>query len=171
MNSSCLKRISRDILYIKTHMQEYDVYDIEDNNTTKTITLIIITPNYNRLEFTIPNDYPFKPPLYLKINGQNYRYRLKNMPSRISDLYYHPYKMYPEDTTTSNMKTPECICCDTILCPDRWSPVVSIHYILTEITKHNELKSSIKYKLLLKELFDSKWLILDLLPVIYAFLI
>lgn len=170
MYPTCLKRISRDILHIKTHMQEYDVYDIEEHKN-KTLTITIITPNCNRLEFIIPNDYPFKPPQSILINGQNYRYRLKNMPSRIYDLYYHPYKMYPEDTTISNMKPPECLCCNTLLCPSNWSPVVSIHHILTEITKHNELKSSIKYKLLFKELFDNKKLPFDLIPVIYAFLV
>ena len=170
MKSSCLKRISKDIAHIKTHMQQYDVYDIEEN-VDKTLTLTIITPNYNRLEFTIPNDYPFKPPQSILLNGQNYRYRLKNMPSRISELYYHPYKMYLGDITISNMKRPECICCNTILCPDNWSPVVSIYHILSEITKHNKLKSSIKYKLFLKELFDSKQLTFDLFPVIYGFLI
>jgi len=173
MNSPCSRRIPRDLLHIKTNMQEYDVCDIEDTNSNnKTIILNIITPNYNRLEFTIPNDYPFKPPIDLKINGENYRYNLKNMPKRIANLYNYPYKLYPEDITGSNIQRKECLCCSTLLCPDNWSPVVSIHDILNEITKHNELKESIKYKLLLKELFDgNKLLTFDLFRLIYGFLI
>lgn len=168
MQSSCLKRISKDILYIKTYLQDYYVYDIEENNNI--VTLTIITPNYNRLEFIISDGYPFKPPISILLNGENYKYHLSTMPSRIAYLYYHPYKFHTEDTRTLNITRPECLCCNISISPERWSPIISIHNILLEIINHNRLKEQIKYKLLLKEIFDFIDCTLDIIPVIYEFL-
>ena len=168
MNNSCIKRINREIDYLQTNKPEYQIYSFTQN-TDKTLTLEIVSPNLNILEFIIGDDYPFKPPISLKLNGKNYRYLIKHMPARIEHLYYNPDKMYPAEICYSFTK-PECLCCTGLLCPVNWSPVVTIGHILKEINGHNYLKRHFSYKLLLKELFDHRRLPLELIRSIYQYL-
>jgi len=171
MSSACLRRINREILLIQETFPEYEISEFTVHKD-KTITLIIYTPNYNRLDFTIPHDYPFKPPLSLTINGTNYRYKLKNMPKRIDYLYYHPNKLYTDDTRSISISNnrPNCLCCTSLLCSANWSPVICLTYILKEINIHNDLKRHIMYILRLKEIFDFTILPLELFQLIYEFL-
>ena len=168
MNRLCLKRINRDMVIITEEMPEYAIYSFNETKNN-TLTIEIVTPNQNILEFVLPNDYPFKPPISLKINGMNYKYQLKNMPSRIQYLYNHPYKMYPEENIIQTVNM-DCLCCTGLLCSGNWSPVVSIKDILLEINRHNDLKRHLMYKILLKKIFDKKNIMLELLRAVYDFL-
>jgi len=168
-STSCWRRLPRDIIYIKNHIQGYDIYDATEN-PDKTLNITMITPNQNRLDFTIPSSYPFKPPLSLHLNGKNYRYLMKKIPPRIEYLYTHPSQFYQDEINTNIPTCYECLCCKSLLCADNWSPIHSLHHILFEIHKHNDLKRGIMYKLLLKELFDDKWLPLEIIPIVYAYL-
>ena len=170
MQSACFKRMKREISMIEETFPEYRISDFIQN-TDKTMTLILYTPKYNQLVFTIPTEYPFKPPLSLTINGENYRYRLKNIPKRLNYLYHHPHKLYIDDTSTVNISTiPTCLCCTSLLCAANWSPVICLTYILKEIDTHNDLKRHMIYKLRLKEIFNSKDLPLELFRNIYSYL-
>jgi ubiquitin-protein ligase len=180
MNPSALKRLNKEILIIQEQLPDYEVGLMEDpffennnnnNNNNKNKYLEVITPNYNRLIFTIPNDFPFKPPLGLTINGQNYRLLLKNMPKRIYYLYEHPNDVYyQEGAKISHYKKPNCLCCSTLLCADNWTPVCKLYNVLNEIKGHNELKRQIGYKLSLKPIFDKYGLSIDLLRYLFVFL-
>lgn len=174
MNNTCKKRLQREINYIKEKMSEYTIInpdEIEEDKLKREIYFHIITPNCNELVFTLHYDFPFKPPQNLNLNGQNYRYSLKNMPKRIYYLYYHPEQMYFQEKKESiNYSKIQCICCSSLLCPDNWSPVYMIYHILNEIKVHNALKRNIMYKLMLKNIFDYLSLPLELMRNIYDFL-
>ena len=171
-NNICKRRLKREIDYIKDKMPEYIILDeIEENKIKKEIYFRIITHNNNQLVFTLPYDFPFKPPQNLLLNGQNYRYSLKNMPTRIYYLYYHPEQMYfQEKKENVNYNKIQCICCSSLLCPDNWTPVNMIYHILNEIKQHNVLKRNIMYKLNLKMIFNYYNLHFDLMRNIYDFL-
>jgi len=172
MNDSSRKRIAKEIESIENNFTNYEINILDINEAKTEINIEIITPNYNKLVFTLPNDYPFKPPKELKLNGQNYRFLLKNMPKRVEYLYYHPNIMYVDERCTfKHYKIPECICCSSLLCPDNWSPVMRLERILIEINQHNELKRNIMYKLRLKEIFDKSEMPLELFRSIIVFLI
>lgn len=168
MNHLCVKRLNRDISMIVEEMPEYEIYSFNET-PNNTIIIEFVTLNMNILEFVLPNDYPFKPPISLKINGSNYKYQLKNMPSRIQYLYNHPYKMYPEENIIKSVNM-RCLCCTGLLCLENWSPVVGIKDLLQEINQHNNLKRHLMYKIVLKNIFDKRNIILDLLRNIYEYL-
>ena len=172
MNTTCKKRLQREINYIKEKMSEYTILDeMQENESKREIYLHIITPSQNELVFTLPYDFPFKPPQNLSVNGQNYRYLLKNMPTRIYYLYYHPDEIYfKEKSVNINYNNTNCLCCSSLLCADNWSPVNMVYHILNEIKQHNELKRIIMYKLMLKNMFDYFELPLELMRNIYDFL-
>lgn len=172
MNNTCKKRILREINYIKDNMPEYTIVDeIEENKLKKEMSIHITSPNYNNFIFRLPYDYPFKPPTKLSCNGENYRYSLKNMPTRIYYLYYHPEQMYfQEKLETINYNRRDCLCCNTLLCSANWTPVNMLHHILKEIKDHNILKKNIMYKLTLKNVFDYFDLPLELMRNVYNFL-
>lgn len=174
INNTCKKRILREINFVKDNMPEYKIVEsdeIEENRMKKEIYIRIITPNYNELVFTLPYDYPFKPPTKLSWNENDYRYLLKNMPTRIYYLYYYPNQMYfQEKSETINYNRRECLCCNNLLCAANWTPVNMISHILNEIKQHNALKRNIMYKLILKMIFDYYNLPLELIRNIYDFL-
>jgi hypothetical protein len=171
MIDSPFKRIFREIEYIKNSLPEYRMYEFTEEKD-KIISISLYTQKNNFLEFKLPKDYPFKPPLSFTINGENYRYRLKEMPSKIYHLYYHPEKMYMDDRSSMNKDCrPNCLCCNSLLCPANWSPITRIPHILKEIELHNDIKRNIMYKLKLKELFDFRSLPLDLIRNVYVFLL
>jgi len=171
MNDSCKKRIAKEIELIESKLPTYQIGRLHINDEKKQTHFEIITPNYNTLTFILPNDYPFKPPIEVKWKGQNYRYILKNMPKRIEYLYYHQNDMYVDEKYKYTFyKKPECLCCNSLLCADNWSPVMTLHRILDEIIHHNELKRYIMYKLKLKEFFEYYHLPLELFRTIYKYL-
>ena len=180
MNPAAMKRINREVTLIQEKLPDHEVGLMEDplfeNNNNNNIYnknkyIEVITPNHNRLVFTLPNDYPFKPPLGLTINGENYRVLLKSMPIRIQYLYDHPNDLYfQEKANITHFKKPSCLCCSTLLCGENWTPVCTMYSILNEIKGHNDLKRQIVYKLSLKPIFDKYELPIDLLRYLFTFL-
>lgn len=180
------RRIIKEIEYIEKNMTQYQVQNLdlgndfynnynnkytENINNDKNIYLEIITPNFNSLIFKIPRDYPFNPPLKLTLNGEDYRYNLKNMPNRINYLYNHPNDVYFEEKSNiTHFKGPGCLCCSSLLCGENWSPTFKIYSILNEIELHNQLKNQIKYKLTLKPIFDKFGIPIDILRYLLRFL-
>jgi len=168
--STCFKRITREIEHIENTLPQYTVVEFTEN-IDKTMILSLLSPNNNLLRFTFSSDYPFKPPVSLKVNGYNYRQRLNKMPLKIYYLYYHPEKMYMDDTTSLPIGcVTNCLCCSSLLCGGNWTAVLRISDILKELENHNRIKRNIMYKIYLKELADYKRLPLDIIKTIYEFL-
>ena len=177
------KRLLLEIKYIEEKMPDYKLFRLdscEDTNcncklTETNIHIKIITPNHNNLTMTLLQDYPFVSPQFLKINGYNYKYMLKNMPIRVKYLYDYPDDMYYQESVKNKNSAINlnctCLCCHSILCSENWSPTIMIYHILQEIKKHNVLKKQIMHKFTLKNLFDKKILPFELLRIIYRFLV
>ena len=176
------RRLLREINVLSEKMPTYELYildDCEDDDCNcksrdKNIHIQILTPKLNCLTMTLSQDYPFKPPRFLKINGRDYRYMLKNMPKRVKYLYDFSNDMYYEELAKirKNQYSPNktCLCCKSILSSDNWSPAIMLHNILNEIEQHNLLKRKIMYKLALKNLFDKINIPLQLLRTVYKYL-
>ena len=144
MQTTCKRRILNEIKYIEKNLPTYNISELDNVNNVNSIYIEVITPNDNKLIFELTNDYPFKQPLSLLCNGENYRYSIKKMSFRIQYLYNNPKEMYyDENRKITNLNNISCLCCDSLLCSDNWSPVYTLYNILDEITKHNKLKNQI----------------------------
>ena len=170
---STLKRVEKEIRVIKEKQPNYEA-SIEwtyNDTKNKTISIQVITPKGNVLIFILPYDFPFKHPKSLTVNGNNYRLLLKEMPRRIQYLYDHPNDVYyKEDSKITHYKKPDCLCCSTLICPDNWSPVCTLSGIINEIKGHNQLKSQIGYKLVLKDIIDKFVLPVEIIRYLFVFL-
>jgi len=177
------RRLAREMDVLKEKMPTYELFILDDcedkdchcNEKDKNIHIQIVTPNCNCLKMTLSQDYPFKPPRFFKINGRDYRYDLKRMPTRVQYLYNRPDDMYYEESVKmKNMaicSNWHCLCCQSLLCGDNWSPAIMLHNILKEIEDHNLLKRKIMYKFALKNLFDKRNLPLELLRSVHKYLV
>ena len=183
MQTPCKKRITNEIKYIEKNLPFYKISELDNINTINNINNInnintinktyieVITPNNNKLIFELSNNYPFKPPISLLCNGHNYIYVIKKMPFRIKYLYNNPNEMYYDGKSkTINFNNSSCLCCNSLLCPDNWSPICTLYNILDEINEHNKLKNKIMNKLILKTIFDNFNLPLELISIVYKFL-
>ena len=74
MQTVCKRRIQNEIKYIEKNLPTYIISELDNVNNVNLIYIEIITPNDNKLIFELTNDYPFKQPLSLLCNGENYRY-------------------------------------------------------------------------------------------------
>lgn len=114
--------------------------DYESNN----IKLYI-----KQLKFIITCNYPFKPPL-VYINEEDYIYKLR-----------HANKI---------LKTRHCLCCNSILCQNKWSPIFNICDIINE---YNDIYEQIKNRLYVKILKFRNlrdWNLEDVYEIILDFL-
>jgi hypothetical protein len=166
------KRLPREIQFIEQYMPSYSFHESFLDENEKMNKLEIVSPHGNILRFSIPNDYPFKAPVKLECNGYNYRFLLKNMPTRIHYLYTFPNEVYFREGVYihAQRKSTKCICCSGLLCPENWSPVMMIHHILSEIDGHNRLKQCIMYKLVLKDIFEKKNIPFELIRNTFEYL-
>jgi len=137
------KRISAEL---KTLINTYTHIHITSNNELESIVLHIhdnnITSQYNEFSFIIPNTYPFQPPK-VKLNEDDYINLLK-------------INSYNKSKIIQKLTCKTCLCCNTIICKDNWSPALTFIDIITEIKHHLKIIDKIllqlsfdKFKLLL----------------------
>jgi ubiquitin-protein ligase len=137
------KRISAEL---KTLINTYTHIHITSNNELESIVLHIhdnnITSQYNEFSFIIPNTYPFQPPK-VKLNEDDYINLLK-------------INSYNKSKIIQKLTSKCCLCCNTIICKDNWSPALTFIDIITEIKHHLKIIDKIllqlsfdKFKLLL----------------------
>ena len=111
------------------------IFTIIDNN---------IIPQFNTIAFVVPIDYPFRPPLVC-INGQNYTSLIK-------------FTSREKLNVLKSLTDKDCLCCNTIICSDNWSPAMTFIDIVSEIKNNFKLIDKIllqisfnKFKLLLSD--------------------
>ena len=81
---------------------------------------ISIFYNNHYYDITVPQDYPFKIPEKLYINGTHYKKLLSTTEPKINEClkkYYHI----------------DCLCCSSIMCPAHWSPTFNISKIINNM--------------------------------------
>ena len=137
------KRIASELLLLKNN---YECVNLTFNNDLDSIVLIVIdnniNPKFNTLSFILPNEYPFKPPKII-INDQNYISLLKMNSLEKKGLH--------------SLTGVKCLCCNTVVCDDIWSPTVTCCNIISEINTNFKLIE----KILLKISFDKFKLLLQ----------
>lgn len=102
-------------------LQNLDVKNYKFESNTTHIILYI-----KQFKFIILEDYPFKPPR-VYINEENIRNKLCH--------------------ATKILELRECLCCNSILCSNNWSPTKQIGDIITE---YNHIYEQIKNRFYLK---------------------
>ena len=74
----------------------------------------------NIFKFELCKNYPFRPPRNVWVNGLHYtEIKQKMTPKGVAYL-----KKY---------KGMECFCCNSILCPNSWTPAIRLPYIINEM--------------------------------------
>lgn len=134
-----LKRINKEYNDLRTIYGEKNV-ELEEHDTRvgfnqQRVRLIVRPDTTNILTFSFSDDYPFKPPI-LMINGVNAQkcYKINN-------------KIRLNAFMRKFGKT--CLCCETLLCPHKWSPAARLPGIINEYNKNKRIKKYINSYILL----------------------
>ena len=97
--------------------------------------------------FTFPDCYPFRPPI-ITINDVTYFNSLRLKSERFNVILKFITGI-------------DCLCCNSFLCKEHWSPAFTIKKILLEIDDFKKIKRNIIWKLLLDKIKE-KYLIMDI---------
>lgn len=138
-NPTFFKRINREIEKNHNILQnkfnsDYNIYLYNDDYNFKTKNYILnIYKNNNIhdsiLELYVPNDYPFKPyRVKQAVIGENIIKNYLNYLSNLSiiikkhnkDILYYYVSIY--NKIKPEILFSECMCCESITCPTKWSP-------------------------------------------------
>jgi ubiquitin-protein ligase len=117
--STIIKRLNREL--------GVDNYTIENSPVIKggeTIPEFDIFYNYKNqtIVVKIGNQYPFKPPISI-ICGSWSHERFGNIP-----LYVYKYIGF----CSKKIKEGDCLYCKSMMCPDTWSPALTINKIIEQ---------------------------------------
>lgn len=129
--SPVLKRINNEINKYKHNYDTITCRYIQDNKTQ-----VEFKTKYNCYIFTIQHNYPFSPPT-LVINGKK-QHRFFNLSSN----RFRRTLKYIGDIN--------CLCCNSYLCENNWSPSISLDMIIKQITQYKIMK----YKIIVKIILD-----------------
>jgi ubiquitin-protein ligase len=124
---SLARRIKRELENIKKLEIFCDDSDVTITKySDKDFYIFLKNRKDNRLyKFIIPTNYPFSPP-GLEINNKPYLYYLRFNSNKFRDTFY-------------KYKGPKCLCCETLLCSNNWSPQYTLINIMDEVSEfHNE---------------------------------
>lgn len=124
------RRIKNELIVIKN---QYDNILVTSDNEELNV---IFRKKNNNYTFIINNNYPFDPPK-LKINDQG-SYEFFN-------LRTNKFK-----NTLKYISGIECMCCNTYLCKNNWSPKITLDKIVDQI----EYYKKIKYFIFIKHIVD-----------------
>jgi ubiquitin-protein ligase len=151
--ASLRRRIKRELELL----QEDDYYTNilyviqEDNDRLYNITTYKISIHNNvdnrTYEFIVPTDYPFRPPK-LSINYRFY------------SVYQKSRSQYFTDALIK-YKGISCLCCESILCSNNWSPNLGFTHIFAEVSKFKDYCREIAYRVMI-DVVKRKYLIDDI---------
>ena len=127
-------------------------------NSCSNLIIDIKCPQYLvKFEFYKNNSFPFQSPSEIKLNNKNYLSLIRNINKNFLELI----------GIDNNIK---CLCCESIICSNNWSPTIKIVSILNEIDKNVNYKMLYIYYLHLK-VITRKYLNNDLEKIILSYLI
>ena len=81
-------------------------------------------------DIILSNEYPFKIPLSVVINGRDYKKILAVNEPRVNEYLKKHYHT-------------SCLCCTSIMCPDNWIPMYNISHIINDIMNNIKIKHHI----------------------------
>jgi ubiquitin-protein ligase len=144
-NKFMLKRLLRESIHFSNNFKSLSV-----KNENKKYLLYLedkINYKYNNYCFILNDNYPFKPPNLL-INGISYKEFLINNSSKYRNII-------------KKVSGLQCLCCDNILCSDRWSPSITLIKIINEVNLFRTYKKCIINKIMADKI-KNKYLIEDI---------
>jgi hypothetical protein len=131
---TCIPKLLRTRIKIecKTMKDRYDSLFVECSQDGD--IKIGVTKSTNKFIFNIYKDYPFSPPR-VTLNGIN-QHRLLSISSRrfLIILRY--------------ITGLECLCCESLLCKNNWSPALTLHNIIIQLEEYKNIKRNIQLKIL-----------------------
>ena len=170
----------------------FELNQFEPDRQKKELSIYSSINNKEFLQFTIPSDYPFKPPSvfvienyyntgpYFKYNSIPYhkwsvsimdlnRFGYKPIVNCdyfiawVFSIIRRPYLAYIwKFIPSNNIKENPCLCCESILCSNKWGPGVLISDILLEYIgrKDFNVNCSRLMQRWIKPIFDNeKWIL------------
>ena len=155
------KRLARELFDLQNqgayvtveYNRNYNNINYINNKHLVTINIVLAGTN-DLITFEICRDYPFKGPKNIKINYKSYnsflRVNQEKTLNEVKILYFNLRK----DTLHC------CLSCNSITCPERWSPPVRLINIVEEIQEYKNLRRAIINKLLASKII-TRYLISD----------
>jgi hypothetical protein len=128
------KRIQRECIMVRDKFDEICVEVIGFDKL-----LVKFKDQYNEYTFTLGNNYPFVAPIRLIINTQDQ--------NRFFDLRTQRFR-----TILKYITGLECLCCNSYLCKNNWTPAVTLPNIITQVEEYKVIKKNIAVKLLLDQI-------------------
>lgn len=139
-----VKRIAHEI---QEMLPIYKSISVEYEEARAIITIAQQNRTTPTVEFCIKEGYPFTPPIITLILTPN--------PTPQKRIPYMTWLKTNSRRVHQALKTltkTDCLCCSTILCPNHWSPAMTMRNILQEIETTQQLKRKIKYILATKDI-------------------
>jgi ubiquitin-protein ligase len=139
-----VKRIAHEI---QEMLPIYKSISVEYEEARAIVTINQQTITTPTVEFCIKEGYPFTPPIITLTPNPN-----PNTTKRIPYMTWLKTSSRRVHQTLKTLTKTDCLCCSTILCPNRWSPAMTMRNILQEIETTQQLKRKIKYILVTKDI-------------------
>lgn len=147
--NSVKKRLSRELLDLQNQgayiSVEYNSNcdNINYINSKHLYTINIVLNNTTDLiSFQIYRDYPFRPFKNIKINYKLYssflKIREEKTLNEVKTMYFNVKKQLIHC----------CLCCSSIICEERWNPLVRIRNVIEEIQEYKKIRRAVINKLL-----------------------
>lgn len=130
------RRIKRECLEMRDKYDEISVEYTLDGDI-----LVSFKRKENRYTFNIPIYYPFTSPR-LNINGLDH--------SIFFNLITNRFK-----TVLKYVSGLDCLCCNSYLCKDNWSPAVTMERVINQIEEYKTFKYWIFVKLILDKIKET----------------
>jgi len=129
------RRIERECQKIRDN---YDEIIVE--YTDRGDVLVSFKKTFNKYIFNIPRDYPFRAPK-LNINT-------------IDQHTFFNLKTNRFKTVLKYVSGLDCLCCNSYLCGDNWTPSVTMEHVIKQIEDYKTFKYWIFIKLILDKIKD-----------------
>lgn len=104
-----------------------------------TVDIIHSVIGKNIFKFELCKNYPFRPPQNVWVNGLHYK-EIKQQLSPKGVAYLKKYNGI------------ECLCCNSILCANNWTPAIRIPYIINEMQEKMIIIKKIELHLICDEI-------------------
>jgi len=151
------KRFISEVSKLSSQYDKIEITLIEDEDPN--INIILYDKTSRCIQFSLPKEYPFQPPL-LFINNKSF---LKTLP-HIQLADYRDKIRKPLPTTG------ECLHCNFILKGSFWSPALGMEQVLKEVDKVQKTKRIIQEHILILHLTKQKQLPYEIANIIHEYL-
>jgi len=136
-NTPMRRRLSYEITNMNNESDNNKLYVqsiYADDSRKVYVTLVDYETEENILvyDFIVSDNYPFNPPK-IKVNGADYYNFLSIKSEKFRTILKTIYGV-------------SCLCCNSFLCGDRWTPAIRLSGIVVEIRLHRKYKKAILNK-------------------------